>query len=152
MQRSSQPAIVSTLNSWQDKTLYNIKENIQQSYWASGEGVFEFQFLADNVPLTNVISPQMFQLIRYTPNYAYEAYQTVIQGRLNNDGSIEYGGGRTGKLMGNNIVWNDSMVWNRVMKIAPKKSDLLDLGIIQKQARMDSNTLMDHVYKNTYLY
>lgn len=152
MQRSSAPAIISTFNAWQDKALWTVKETIEQSYWASNEGVFEFQFISDNMPLTNTISPHYFQLIRHTPDYLHDAFQTLIQGRLNADSTIEYGGGRLGKLINNNIIWDDGTTWNRVSKMPVPNKDILDLSMIQAQATLDSSTLMDGIYKSAYLY
>ena len=153
MQRSNQPATISIFTTPQDKELWLIKESLELSYWNSKtEGVFEFQFVTDNQPLTNVPVPHMFQLIRYTPNYSYESFQTVIPGRLNNDETFEYGGGRKGIITANGIKWNDGTMWHRLQKIPNKRQDQLDLGKIQAQARMDSRVLMGDIYTTNYLY
>lgn len=152
MQRSAIPVIVSSNNAWQDKRLWTIKSAIEQSYWSSNEGVFEFQFLSDNQPVTNTVSPHYFQLIRSTPDTGYDAFKTIIQGRLNSDGTIEYGGGKTGILTGKGIVWNDGSIWSRVNYMPPAGKDILDLATIQAQARLDSAVLMGGIYNNKYLY
>lgn len=153
MQRHSRAAIVSACSNSVDSSLIAIKNVLEQNYWKNNfEGIFEFQFLSDDMAITNTISPHYFQLIRYTPSFQYSAFQTTIPGRMNGDGSFEYGGGRTGKLSGNTIIWNDGVVWTAVNKVPPKDRDILDLNDIQAQARLDSKTLMGDVYVRSYLY
>jgi hypothetical protein len=152
MQRHARPAIVSSCSNSADSALIEIKTTLEQSYWKNNfEGTFEFQFLSDNMAITNTISPHYFQLIRYTPSFQYESFQTTIPGRLNGDGTFEYGGGRLGKLVGNQIIWNDKTIWNRVAKMPKRDPDILDLNQITGQARLDSRTLWG-VYERSYMY
>jgi hypothetical protein len=116
------------------------------------EGVFAFQFLSDNSPLTNTAAPFPFQVVRYTPDTESEAFQTIIPGQLNNDGSFEYGGGRKGMLTASGITWNDRVMWTRVTRMPNQNPDILDLDVIRAQARLDSETLMNDVYRTNYLY
>jgi hypothetical protein len=153
MQRSNQPVYISTFTTPQDVNLYNIKTFLESSYWANNEGVFQFQFLTDDQPLTNTVSPHQFQLVRYTPDINnYESFETVILGQLNNDGTFIYGAGRLGKIVGNGIVWADGAVWNKVRYVPRAKEDPLDLRLIQAQAYLDSQTVMGDIYNPTYLY
>lgn len=153
MQRSNVPVAISDWTTPQDRTLYQIKQELQLRYWANNEGVFQIQFLSDNAPLTNLNSPQQFQVIRFTPDILeYEAFQTIIPGRLNNDGTIEYGGGRLGMLTSKGIQWMDGAIWIPVMSVPPRRPDILDINKIQKQAYLDSKVLMGDVYTKNYLY
>jgi hypothetical protein len=153
MQTSGQQAITSVFNNREDLSLWSIKELLSLSYWSSPGGVFEFQFIIDNMILTNVLTPYIFQLIRYTPDYVDdEAFKTSIPGRLNGDGSVEYGGGILGKLIGNNIMWVNGDVWTKVSNIPERLPDILDLGVIRSQAIVNTNKLMNDIYLNNYLY
>jgi hypothetical protein len=153
MQRSAQSAIVSGYGTPIDRFLLNIKTSLSGNYWKSDlEGVFAFQFLTENTPLTNVISPHMFQIVRYTPDFNYESFQTTIPGRLNSDGSFEYGGGRYGQLNGNQIIWKHGGVWDRVYPMIPRMTDLLNIDRMQAQAELDSKSLMGGIYQDNYLY
>jgi hypothetical protein len=153
MQRSNVPITVSAWTAPQDRMLYQIKQKLELSYWANNEGVFQIQFLSDNAPLTNLNSPQQLQVIRFTPDIMeYEAFQTIIPGRLNNDGSIEYGGGRLGMLTSKGIQWKDGAVWVPVQSVPPRRPDIMNLRQIQKQAYLDSKVLMGEVYTRNYLY
>lgn len=153
MQRSNVPITVSALTTPQDRALYQIKQKLELHYWANNEGVFQIQFLSDNAPLTNLNSPQQLQIIRFTPDIMeYEAFQTIIPGRMNNDGSVEYGGGRLGMLTSKGIQWADGAVWVAVQSVPPRRPDLLNIHQIQKQAYLDSKVLMGDVYTRNYLY
>lgn len=153
MQRSSVPITVSALTTPQDRALYQTKQKLELHYWANNEGVFQIQFLSDNAPLTNLNSPQQLQIIRFTPDIMeYEAFQTIIPGRMNNDGSIEYGGGRLGILTSKGIQWADGAVWVAVQSVPPRRPDILNLNQIQKQAYLDSKVLMGNIYTKHYLY
>jgi hypothetical protein len=153
MQRSHVPVAVSILTTPQDRTLLTIKQRLEGSYWANNEGVFQIQFLSDDAPLTNLLTPHQFQVLRFTPDIvAYQAFQTVIPGRLNNDGSVEYGGGRLGMLTNKGIEWVDGAVWAPVRFVPPAPVDLLDLQSIQRQAYLDSKVVMDDIYAGHYLY
>jgi len=153
MQRSNVPIAISDWTTPQDRALYQIMQALQLRYWANNEGVFQIQFLSDNAPLTNLVSPQQLQIIRFTPDIMeYEAFQTVIPGRLNNDGTIEYGGGRLGMLTSKGIQWMDGALWTAVKSVPPARPDILDVKQIQKQAYLDSKVLMGDVYTRNYLY
>ena len=153
MQRSAQSAVVSGYGTFIDRSLLDIKKALSCSFWKSPqEGVFSFQFLTENTPLTNVISPHMFQIARYTPDFNYESFQTTIPGRLNSDGSFEYGGGRYGILNGDTITWKQGGTWTRVNHMLPRNTNPLNLDQIQAQAQLDSKSLMDDLYKKNYLY
>lgn len=153
MQRSNSPVSISVLSNPQDKELYNIKQKLEGTYWSNNnEGVFQFQFLSDSAPLTNLLTPHQFQLIRFTPDIVnYSAFQTVIPGRLNNDGTIEYGGGRIGILGEKGILWLDGSMWYPTKFVPSKNDNLLDLRKIQEQAFLDSATVMGSIY-GKYLY
>lgn len=153
MQRSNQSIYISPRTTFQDLNLQNIKQILESSYWANNEGVFQFQFLTDSQPLTNTVAPHQFQLVRYTPDINnYESFETVILGQLNNDGTFIYGAGRLGKLVGNGIAWIDGAVWKKVNYVPRPKENPLDLGVIQAQAYLDSQTVMGDIYNPTYLY
>jgi hypothetical protein len=153
MQRANQPVYISALTTTQDVNLENIKSVLQSTYWANNEGIFQFQFLTDSQPLTNTVSPHQFQLVRFTPDIKnYEAYQTVILGQLNNDGTFLYGAGRLGALMGNVISWADGAYWKPVRYVPRPFENPLDLRLIQAQAYLDSKTVMGDIYNPTYLY
>jgi hypothetical protein len=140
MQRHATNAVVSPFQNENDTMLWNIKTYLEQYYWV-GDGVYEFQFLSSAFPLVNIRGPYQFQLIRYTPDYMYNAFQTNINGIINGDGSIEYGGGRRGWLENNIIQWNDGKEWRQVNKVNRKKIDPLNLKNIQDLAKWDSATL-----------
>lgn len=153
MQRSSVPIAISAWTTPQDKTLYQLRRELQLRYWANNEGIFQIQFLSSPAPLTNLNSPQQLQIIRFTPDIMeYDAFQTIIPGRLNGDGTIEYGGGRLGMLTAKGIEWKDGAIWAPVSNVPPAHSNLLDLNQIQKQAYADSKVLMNDIYVKNYLY
>ena len=153
MQRSGVPVAVSILTTPQDRGLLAIKQRLEGTYWANNEGVFQIQFLSDDAPLTNLMTPHQFQVVRFTPDIvAYQAFQTVIPGRMNNDGSIEYGGGRLGIVTAKGIEWIDGAVWAPVQFVPPPQIDLLDLKQIERQAYKDSDTIMGQIYTRHYLY
>lgn len=153
MQKSNTSIAVSGIGTVQDKMLYQIKSILQMSYWRSSEGVFNFQFISDDVPLTNTISPHVFQLIRYTPTDNYQSFQLVIPGRLNNDGTFEYGGGLLGMLISkNSIKWSNGSIWTAVNSMPNTEPNKLDLRKIQAQAYLDSMILMGDIYNKKYLY
>ncbi len=156
MQRSSSPAMlpVGKFSSYQDKNLMAISKSLSSSYWSSPtEGVFQFQFLIGPAPLTNQGYPSAFQLIRFTPDFSYEAFQTFIQGRLNNDTTFEIGGGLTGVLRGDVITWQNGNQWSRINSSGEPmaRPDMLNLHDIQKQAYADSRSV-NQIYTNNYLY
>ena len=141
-----------------DLQLMAIAKKLSSGYWVDpSEGVFQFQFITDeNFPL-NLGYPYAFQIIRYTPDYNYEAFQLVLQGRLNNDGTFEYGGGRLGIILVNNngvpfIKWNDNGIWTYTQNPPQVRNSVLNLNDITEQAYLDSNVLMDQIYKRNYLY
>lgn len=140
MQRHNTSSVISMMTSLPDRMLLTIKNIYADSYWTSTQGVFVIQFETGDQPLMNVPGMMRFQLIRYTPTYAYDAFSISIPGRMNNDGSIEYGGGIMGMINreGNKILWNDGSAWLKVDKVQPANSDLLDVRTIKNQAFLDS--------------
>lgn len=150
MQRSSSSVYVSMQDSTHDRNLINIKNTIETSYWANDkEGVFEFQMLVEDSPVTNTSFPLYFQLVRYTPTDQYYAFQLNMSGRIDNMGYIEYAG-RIGKLINNNqISWNDGVSWYKVNKVQQPQLDILNLNKIETQAAIDSNiigTILEKIY------
>lgn len=154
MQRSEQSAIVSGVGTPIDANLLKIKDALACSYWYNpNQGVFSFQFLSENMPLTNRISPHVFHLVRYTPDYNYDSFQTTIQGRLNSDGTFEYGGGQIGTLTSLELIsWSDKTIWRKTDSMTPREEDPLNLKMITEQAKLDSMILMGKIYQYNYLY
>lgn len=133
--------------------LFSVKESLDNSYWAAEDGVYKFEFLTGDGIVSNSSAPMYFQLIRYTPNYSYESFELTIQGMVNTDGTIEYGGGRLGVLKDSSIIWEDGEVWNKVdrIKIPPKENSVLNLQDIKANAIRNSQAF-GNLYNNTYLY
>lgn len=148
MQRHNVPVQISMLNSPEDIKLLDIKTRLQNSYWASPEGVFVFQFQTDNQPLP-LPGPMRFNLIRYTPDLKYQAFILAIPGIVNNDGSFNYGGGREGKIANDVIFWNDGGVWTPIKNIPQVNADPLNLNTIVGQAKIDS-VVIGGIYDKYY--
>jgi len=152
MQRSGVQAVTSPFI-YSNSPLLPIINTLQSSYWSNPqEGVFEFQFLNPSQPLDNTSMniPYYFHLIRHTPTYNYDSFAFTIQGRLNGDGTFEYGDGRLGTIKGDRIVWTNGLFWNKVAKVPEKDENLIDLNLVQKQAYGDSIALGNIVNRNYY--
>lgn len=145
MQRHNTSSAISMLTAMPDQMLLKIKNKYANSYWANNQGVYVVQFDTGNQPLMNVPGIMRFQLIRYTPTYSFDAFSISIPGRMNNDGSIEYGGGILGMISkdGNKIIWSDGTEWLKVDKVIPPGTDALDIRAIDSQAYTDSIVMGD---------
>jgi hypothetical protein len=155
MNRHAVQATISPYTSPKDTSLYNIQQTLAGSYWAcKSQGVFSFQFLVDYQPITNQQGIYFFNLLRYTPTYSYTAFNLSIPGRLNNDGTFEYGGGRTGmlKTINNNlcIVWDDGSIWHKVNQVPATNTDIINLNLVESQAGLDSLTIGSIVNSHYY--
>ena len=132
-----------------DKSLNNIKDVLEKNLWANPtEGVFSFNF--DTTTFTNSEAPFYFSLSRFTPTYNYNSFRLTIPGFVDTDGSIVYGGGRSGKLVNNQIVWNDNKSWILVDKVPRAKTNLMNLDYVLDQATVDSNVVGNLVQDNYY--
>lgn len=137
-----------------DNALKNIKNVLELSYWENpNEGVFSFQFLITKSPATNTDYPLYFQLIRYTPDIQYNAFQIAIQGAITSEGFIIYGGGRLGKLSKDNdsIIWDDYSVWKKVVNVSTPTINKLNLEYVKTKAESDTYTV-GNIYQQNYLY
>lgn len=138
-----------------DINLYHIMQTLRDNYWAGTEGVYNFQFLNNSNTLVNTSGPMYFQLLRYSPTWTQDptAWTISMQGRLNNDGTIEYAEGIKGKLHGDKIFWQPwwygGNVWKKV-NFVPPATNPLDLDLIDKQARIDSEVIENIMEKNYY--
>jgi hypothetical protein len=120
-----------------DRTLNNIKDILTKNYWANPkEGVFGFDF--NSTTFTNSVAPFYFTLTRFTPTYHYEAFKLTIPGFVDSNGTIVYGGGRIGKLVNDEIVWNDNKSWKKIDNLPVKTTNLLNLNYVLDQSSVDS--------------
>jgi hypothetical protein len=149
MQRHNANPLISMVTSPIDNRLNKLQTTLQSVYWVGKEGVFEFQFLTDQQPLMNTHHPLRFNLIRYQPNVTYDAFMLSIPGGIGNDESIQYGGGRTGKLNNKEIHWDNGEVWSQVMNVGKAKTDPLDLNFLKFNAINDSK-IMGKIQNNYY--
>jgi len=156
MQRAFVPSIVDV----HDDRLYAIKNFLENNFWGNKqEGLFQFQFYNEQGMPDSVRPTQggwLFQIVRYTPDIYYNSFETSIQGMLNFDGTVSYGGGRTGKVNENNIHWFKNnwdlpVVWEKVSKMPLPKRNKLDITDIRAQAQLDSVFLFGAVYNDKYL-
>jgi hypothetical protein len=131
-----------------DISLNNIRDILSNNYWANPtEGVFSFDF--NTTTFTNTTAPFYFSLSRFTPTYQYDAFRLTIPGFVENDGSIVYGGGRTGRLVEDQIIWNDNKSWKMIDKVPSAETPLLSLDYVLDQSTVDSN-VMGNIVQNKY--
>lgn len=133
-----------------DKSLNTIKNVLSKNLWANPtEGVFNFNF--DTTTFTNTEAPFYFSLNRFTPTYNYNSFRLTIPGFVDNDGSVVYGGGRRGKVVGNQIVWNDNKSWVMIDKVPKAKTNLMNLDYVLDQSTADSN-IIGNIVQDSYYY
>lgn len=153
MQRSNMPILYSTSSDKVNKELLNIANVLSASYWNTpSEGVYRLQFLNPGNPVVNGSSPLPFNIIRYTPTDSNKSFEMYIPGRLNLDGTFEYGGGRKGRLSGDTIQWSDGSVWTKTNILPTKKLSMLNVGLTRNNAYSNNRILFGDIYNEKYLY
>ena len=158
MQKSNQQSVF-VINNKLDEKLSMVQQALANSLWGSTEeGVFRFEFIQYPQPETSYMFPVSnnrgvfyFNLVRFTPDFKYMAFQTSIQGLIGVDGLIYYGGGRVGMVVGNNIRWEDGAIWAKIDNIPRARLDMLDIDSIQRNAYRDSKAI-GNILNTQYLY